>query len=77
MTYLAPYVYVTRPFFHSPIYESRNGSVKSLGMDLAIAVVIFLFDKSGFGHHPNFYPLGSERMTCTISWTECKAEYLF
>jgi len=77
MTRLALCVYITRPFFCSPIHKSRNGSIKALDMDLAIGVVIFLFDKSGFGHHTNFYPLGSGNITCAIDWTERKAQYSF
>ena len=75
--HLALRVYITRPFFHSTIHKSRNGAVKSLAIDLAIGVVIFLFDKSGFGHHPNSYPLGAGSTTCAIRWTERNAEYSF
>jgi hypothetical protein len=77
VTHLALRVYITRPFFHSTIHKSRNGAVNSLAMDSAMGVVIFLFDNSGFGHHPNLYAFGNGKTTCAISWTERNAEYLF
>ena len=46
-------------------------------MDLAIGVEILLFDKSGFGPHPNFHPLGVGSNTCAIRGTERNAEYSF
>jgi len=67
-------VYITRTFFYTRCRKSRNSSVQSLAMDLAVGIVIllvFIFDKSSFGHHPNFYQLGA------ISWTERNAEYSF
>lgn len=77
MSHLALCVYITRHFFYSGIRKSQNGSLKSLAMDLAIGVEIFLVDKSGVGHHPNLYQLGAGSITYAKSWTERKAEYSF